>query len=296
VVTQTEIIQGRPIGPAELAQVRQLLAAHPDWSRYRLSRALATLWQWRNGAGQLKDMAARTLLSKLAQRGWIALPPPQRTPFDGWRHRRPARPALAVPPAPVDGPLRALWPVELRECSGSAPERARFEALLHPHHYLGCRTVGENLRYLAADAQGRPVACALFGAAAWQCAPRDAYLGWSPAARARHLPLVANNTRLLVLPWVRVPHLATYLLGRLAQRVSADWQAKYGHPLWLLESFVETGRFAGTAYRAANWVRVGQTQGRSRQDQPNGAHAQVAVKDVYLLPLHRRFRQRLQSP
>jgi hypothetical protein len=155
--------------------------------------------------------------------------------------------------------------------------------------------VGENLQYLVGDNRQRPLACVLFGAAAWQCAARDRYIGWDAPQRAQHLQLVANNSRCLILPWVRVPHLASYILSRLGRRLSRDWQTKYGHPIWLLETFVQTHRFAGTAYRAANWVRVGQTKGRSRQDRPDGTWNQVPVKDVYLLPLHPCFRQWLQG-
>jgi len=177
-----------------------------------------------------------------------------------------------------------------------AGERARLDALLHQHHYLSHRSsVGENLQYLVRDGQGRPLACLLFGAAAWQCASRDHYIGWDSSVRAQHLHLIANNTRFLILPWVGVSSLASHLLGHLVRRLSDDWRAKYGHPIYLLETFVERGRFAGTAYRAANWVRVGQTKGRTRQDRADGTWHQAAIKDVYLYPLHRRFRQYLQG-
>lgn len=297
-VTVTPIIQGRPIGATELAQIRQLLDQHPDWSRRRVSEQLAQLWNWRNGAGRLKDMAARTLLLKLHERGWIALPPRRCAPCN--RMRRKTMP-VAVPPDPelaLIGSLAALQPLSLMEVSTPAgrTHRPLFEALLHQYHYLSYRSpVGENLQYLVRDQHGRPLACALFGAAAWQCADRDRHIGWDAAARTRHLHLVTNNTRLLLVPWVKVPHLASHLLGRLARRLSRDWQAKYGHPIYLLETFVEQGRFAGTCYRAANWVRVGQTKGRSRQDRSDGRHHQVPVKDIYLYPLHPRFRRGLQG-
>jgi hypothetical protein len=136
----------------------------------------------------------------------------------------------------------------------------------------------------------------LFGAAAWQCAARDRYIGWESWVRAQHLHLIANNTRFLILPWVvGVAHLASHVLSRITQRLIADWQAKYGHPLYLLETFVQADRFTGTAYRAANWVCVGQTKGRTRQDRPDGTCHQAAIKDVYLYPLDRRFRQHLQG-
>lgn len=298
-MTEASIIQGRRIGASELAQVRNLLASHPDWSRRRLSQELATAWNWRNGAGQLKDMAARTLLLKLEQRGWIGLPPRRVIPGNRMRHKRLPEPSLAAPQAPLSESLDRLLPLVLSECSPAnkaAGERALFDALLHQHHYLSHRSsVGENLQYLVRDAQGRPLACLLFGAAAWQCAARDRYIGWDHRARTQSLPFIANNTRFLVLPWVRVKSLASHVLGRIARRLSDDWQAKYGHPIYLLETFVQGDRFFGTAYRAANWVHVGQTQGRTRQDRPDGTWHQAAIKDVYLYPLHRQFRQSLQS-
>jgi hypothetical protein len=298
-VTEASIIQGRRIGASELDQVRNLLASHPDWSRRRLSQELATLWNWRNGAGQLKDMAARTLMLKLEQRGWIGLPLRRVIPGNRMRHKRLPEPSLAAPQAPVSEPLNRLLPLVLSECSHAdkaSGQRALFDALLHQHHYLSHRSsVGENLQYLVRDAQGRPLACLLFGAAAWQCASRDRYIGWESLARAQGLQLIANNTRFLLLPWVRVKSLASHVLGRIARRLSDDWQAKYGHPVYLLETFVQCDRFRGTAYQAANWVRVGQTKGRTRQDRPDGTWHQAAIKDVYLYPLHRRFRQYLQG-
>jgi Druantia protein DruA len=300
-VTGASLIQGRQIGAAELDQVRHLLASHPDWSRRRLSEELATLWNWRNGAGQLKDMAARTLLLKLERRGWLELPPRRTTPFNRLRQKRLPQPGLAAAQAPVTGELKELLPLQISECSHAdkaSGQRALFDALLHQHHYLSHRgSIGENLQYLVGDAQARPLACVLFGAAAWQCAARDRYIGWESWGRAQHLHLIANNTRFLILPWVvGVAHLAGHVLSRITQRLSPDWQAKYGHPLYLLETFVQADRFTGTAYRAANWVRVGQTKGRTRQDRPEGTWHQAAVKDVYLYPLHRRFRRYLQGP
>jgi len=299
-VTEATIIQGRRIGATELEEIHQLLASHPDWSRWRLSRTLATRWNWRNGVGQIKDMAARTLLLKLEQRGWIGLPRRRRVPANRMRQKRMPTLALAVPPSPRAQTLQSLAPLVFSECSAlgrdGAQQRALFEALLHQHHYLSYRsTVGENLQYLVSDAQGHPLACVLFGAAAWQCAARDDYIGWESSARGQNLPFIANNTRFLVVPWARVPHLASYVLSRIARRLNGDWQAKYGHPIYLLESFVQRDRFAGTAYRAANWMRVGHTKGRTRQDRPDGTWHQAPIKDIYLYPLHRSFRQRLQG-
>lgn len=292
------IVQGRRIGLSELEQIRQWMRTHPDWSRYRLSRHWATLWDWRNPAGQLKDMATRTLLLKLERRGWIVLPPRRLGPPSRMRAKPMPAVGLPIQESPITQPLSALFPLTITEVSRpGASQRGLFEALLHQHHYLSHRSfVGENLQYLACDCQGRPLACVLFGAAAWQCADRDRYVGWDAAARSQRLHLLTNNTRFLIPAWVQVPHLASHLLGRIAQGLSHDWQGKYGHPIYLLETFVERGLFDGACYRAANWARVGQTQGRSRQDRPDGRHYQVPIKDVYLRPLHPQFRELLGEP
>lgn len=290
------IVQGRRIGLSELEQIRQWMGAHPDWSRYRLSRHLASHWDWRNPAGQLKDMAARTLLLKLEQRGWIVLPPRRQVmPNRMGQKPRPAM-GLRVAESPIIQTLTGLLPLTFTEVSRppAASQRGLFEALLHQHHYLGHRSsVGENLQYLVSDRQGRPLACVLFGAAAWQCADRDRSIGWDPLARSQRLHLLTNNTRFLIAPWVEVPDLASHILSRIARCLSHHWQGKYGHPIYLLETFVERDQFEGACYRAANWVRVGQTQGRSRQDRPDGKHQQVPIKDVYLRPLHPQFRELL---
>lgn len=293
------LIQGRHVGTRELAQVRQLLAEHPHWSRWQLSRQLAERWQWRNPTGQLKDMAARSLLLKLQQRGWIVLPERRQAAPQRMRLRSAPAESTSPPPAPITQPLAALLPLHLTEVStgGDAHDRALFAALLQQHHYLSHRSwVGENLQYLVRDRPGRPLACVLWGAAAWQCAARDRYLGWDTATRARHLHLLTNNTRFLIVPWARVPHLGSHVLSRVVRRLHVDWPRKYGHPVYLLETFVPADRFAGACYQAANWVRVGRTQGRSRQDRSDGSRYQLPVKDVYLYPLHPRFRQRLQAP
>jgi hypothetical protein len=293
-VIETCTLQGRRIGPLELAQVRAFLAEHPSWSRYRLSRQLATLWGWRNPVGQLKDMAARTLLLKLAQRGWITLPACRCASPNRMRHK--LRPTLEVPaPAvPITGALTEWLPLTLRELSQEThrAERALFDALLYRHHYLSHRsTVGENLQYLVQDRSGRPLACVLFGAAAWQCRARDQHIGWHAATRQRRLSYITNNTRFLILPWVRVPHLASHLLGRITRRLSEDWMRKYGHPIYLLETFVDTSRFQGTCYRAANWRLVGQTTGRTRQNKSHDP--QSPPKAVWLYPLRPDYRQAL---
>jgi hypothetical protein len=273
--------------PAEdLAWLRAWREAQPDGSRKRLARELCQRWQWVDGRGRLKDFAARSLLLKLEAQGHVCLPPLQT------HKRRPPRPAPQWPdwqePVPWSAPLAALRPLRVEPVTAGTAAARRWAFYLHRYHYLGLRVVGENLGYRVADAAGREVACLLFGAAAWRCAPRDQALGWNDAQRRQGLSRLANNTRFLILPWVRVPHLASAVLGAVARRLDADWQAKYGHGLDGLETFVERDRFVGTCYRAANWRCVGSTRGRSRQDRDHTRT--VPVKDVYLYALNRRGR------
>jgi hypothetical protein len=180
----------------------------------------------------------------------------------------------------------------VQEVSGQPAPRAWVKEALARFHYLGFGgAVGENLQYIIRDGQDRPLACLVFGAAAWKCQARDQFIGWTSGQRQSHLGLVANNTRFLILPWVKVPDLGSWILGQVAGRIARDWQAKYGHPVVLLETFVERERFRGTVYRAANWQPVGMTAGRTRQDRHTCL--QVPVKDIYLYPLRRRFREPL---
>ena len=283
---EAETIQGRRISGVEITEIRGLIEANPLWSRRRLSQEVAQRWQWYAPSGQLKDMAARTLLLKLQARELIVLPKRRRAPVT----RGPeAGPDLfdSLPAEPVVVSLSALRPLQIQVVAPKQPDYHRFHRYLSQHHYLGHRgPVGENLGYLIRSCAGVDLACLLFGAAAWQCAPRDRWIGWSAEQRAQGLPLIANNSRFLILPWVRVAHLATHILAQIAQRIAADWQRRYHHPLYLLETFVQPDRFRGTCYQAANWVRVGQTTGRTRQSQrhrDNAVHA--PVKDVYLYPL-----------
>ena len=280
------MIQGRPIGRTEVAEIRGLLENHPRWSRWRLSRVLAERWQWYAASGQLKDMAARTLLLKLQERGLIALPERRRAPVTRGPEAGPDR-FDSRPPEPVGASLSALRPLQILVVAPRQPDYPRFQRYLSHYHYLGHRgPVGENLGYLIRSRGGMDLACLLFGAAAWQCAARDRWIGWSAEQRARGLPFIANNSRFLILPWVRVPHLASHLLSQITQRIVADWQQRYHHRLYLLETFVQPDQFRGTSYRAANWVRVGQSTGRTRQSQrhrDNEVHA--PVKDLYLYPL-----------
>lgn len=284
-------MQGRLLTEADLDHIRALRREHPQWSRRQLSEHLVQQWQWRNEAGRLKDMATRTLLLKLQARGLIDLPAPLKG--NGNRQRRAQPPTPTQPelfsqqPEPIAGPLWALQPLVLERVA-EASQRRRVTQLLRQYHYQGFSgAVGENVQYLARDAQGRELAVMVFGAAAWKVAARDQFIGWSVEERRAGLSRITNQQRFLILPWVRVEHLASHLLALSVRRLSRDWQARYGHPVWLAETFVQEDRFQGTAYKAAGWIRVGQTTGRTRQDRHHSL--QTPIKSVWVKPLHPRF-------
>jgi hypothetical protein len=287
------VMQGRQLSAADIDLIRRLLDEHPEWCRSRLSVELCERWDWRNALGRPKDMAARTLLLKLERAGHIRLPA-RRGPSPNGRRNRTA-PAMVQLSDPVRGALRELRPLRADVVAPGSEDARLFNGLLAREHYLGHRnTVGENLRYLVRDRHGRPVACALFGSAAWKCADRDEFIGWDRATRERNLQGLTNNTRFLIPGWVQVPHLASHVLGLVARRIRADWQAKYGHPVHALETFVDRSRFKGTCYRAANWLRLGATRGRTRNDR--GHCLCATVKDVWLYPLTAHFRRELCAP
>jgi hypothetical protein len=285
-------VQGRTLSTDDIGFIRQLISDHPDWHRTRLSQEVCRCWSWINGQGQFKDIAARSLLRKLDAKGLIRLPAPVRSANNDFRHRSDS--LIDVDQIPITDGLSEIAPI--RVVCVQEPGQARlFRGLLQGHHYLGYSgPVGENLRYLVFDREEHPLACLLFGAPAWRVADRDRFIGWNDAARKQGLSRIANNMRFLILPWVQVKHLASHLLGQVQRRLSADWLIKYGHPIDLLETFVEEDRFRGTCYAASNWIRVGQTTGRSRNDRHK--RLQVPVKSVWLYPLGKHFRSRLCSP
>ena len=231
------------------------------------------------------------MLLKLDRAGLISLPPIKRTVR--YRIAERARPErIGIEERPFQGSLSELQPLEFRQVRRT-PEEALFDSLLDQHHYLGYqRPVGEHLKYLV-HARGQVIACLAWSSAARHLKLRDRYLGWSPEARERNVHLLAYNPRFLILPWIRAPHLASHILGRMAQIVPPDWRRFYAHPIYWLETFVDPARFAGTCYRAANWREVGETQGRGHRA---ATFEQTrSVKRMLGLPLHRRFREILAA-
>ncbi|MEA1964102.1 MAG: DUF4338 domain-containing protein [Candidatus Aerophobetes bacterium] len=283
------IIQGRETTDKDIAYVREMISSHPSWYRTRLSKELATLWNWRTSNGQLKDIACRSFLLKLEKRGYITLPP--RKYFHRKKERKTSFPYVPHKRITIAGELNTLCPIHIKVLKDKE-QISLFKCLISLYHYLGfSTTVGENMKYLVFDKQDRALACLLFGSAAWKTLPRDEFIGWNKDKRCANLKFLTNNMRFLILPWVKVPHLASHILGKVTRRISKDWQIRYNHPIYMLETFVEKDRFRGTCYRSANWIYVGETKGRSRNDRYSTL--KVPIKDIYLYPLVKRFRELL---
>ena len=285
----THLYRGRGVTGEEIAFIRQLIRDRPELSRWKLSRQLCEAWQWKQANGALRDMVCRGLLLMLDRAGEIQLPPVRRVVRNRLAERE--RPEPVIPDnRPVRGSLSDLQPLELVQVRRTA-EEPLFNSLMEQYHYLGYeQPVGEHVKYLV-KAHGQVIACLAWSSAPRHLKLRDRYVGWSDEARERNVHMLAYNTRFLILPWVRVPHLASHILGRMAKLVPADWQRLYAHPIYWLETFVDTARFAGTCYRAANWQEIGTTAGRGHRA-PTFEQTRP-VKRMLGLPVHRKFRELL---
>ena len=287
---------GRDFAAAEIDHIRKLIAARPPLNRAQLSRRVCDELRWLRPDGARKDMSCRVAMLRMERDGLIRLPPPLCKNANGRIQPKPT--AAGDPRESIELPRAALGeitlqPVRLRKDS------ALWNELIDRYHYLGYKPLpGAQLRYLVwANGERRPepqlLAALGFGAAAWTVAPRDRFIGWNAGQRKRNLHRVVNNARFLILPWVRVQNLASTILARATRQIAQDWQLRYGIEPVLLETFVDTERFRGTCYRAANWIHVGQTQGRGKL---NKAHIQLEpIKDIYLQPLTKHFRNTLQQ-
>lgn len=278
--------RGRDVTAEQVESIRAFIAERPGASRRALSIQLSLDWGWRQPNGVLCDALCRGLLLALARAGEIVLPPARLVIP---RTRRPPA-AVEVDATALEARLSDISPVDIRQVRRT-PEEALVDGLIAQHHYLGhARPVGEHLKYLV-TAGGRPLACFVWTSAPRHLGPRDRYLGWSSAARKANVRLVAYQSRFLILPWVRVPHLASHLLGRMSARLSADWQQVYAHPIHFTETFVDPSRYRGTCYRAANWSELGLTTGRGNNcptHRPNRP-----IKQVWGYALVKNFRRRL---
>jgi hypothetical protein len=291
-MVETWRYRGQEIGSEQIAFLREFIREHPTSSRWKLSRQLCEALGWKQANGALRDMVCRGLLLMLERAGQIELPPVRRHIRGQCRTERPRPDALLIDTSPLEITLKELGPVEIQPVRRTADEPL-FNSLMEHYHYLAYeQPVGEHLKYLA-WAQGRPIACLAWSSAPRHLGSRDRYIGWSAEARRRNIRFIAYNTRFLILPWIRVPHLASHILAKVTRALSTEWERMYGHPVYFAETFIDPGRFRGACYRAANWQLLGVTTGRGKNDHTNKPNR--PIKEVLGLPLTRRFREYLSQ-
>lgn len=283
-------IRGRHIGSDDLDDIRATVADNWASGRSAISRLLCHRWDWRQPNGQFKEMACRALLLSLESKGALELPPRQKESFRA--PRRTDRQVFAVDTTPIEGSVARFGSLTITMVR-QTPEEPLWDHLVHTYHYLGRPwIVGACLKYLV-HLDGRLVACLGWGSAAWKVESRDETIGWDRATREANLQKVVNNVRFLILPWIRVEHLASKVLAANLRTLASDWHSFYAQEIALAETFVDVERFAGTCYKAANWMRIGETKGRGKYDRYNRYAA--SVKAVYLYPLAKNYRERLHG-
>lgn len=281
-------IRKRTITDADLPLIQTTVDRHWDRGRKYISKVLCQEWNWRQPNGRLKDMACRELLLTLSRKGLITLPPRLISAHNDKRNR--SIPVVEIEQNLLNGKPSQLPPVKLKLVRNT-PLEPLYNSLVQQYHYLGYRQiVGNHLKYIA-FIEEQPLACIGWGSAAWSVKSRDSFIGWTKSTKEKSLHLVANNTRFLILPWISVKYLASKVLALNAKRISDDWIHIYNHPIHLLETFVEKERFKGTCYKAANWIRVGQTKGTAKHGHDHLFHGNI--KDIYLYPLRKDFRKKL---
>jgi hypothetical protein len=281
--------RGRSVTGEDIAAIRKIIAAHPEKSRRFISQEVCRVWNRRQPNGVLKDMVCRSLLLLLESKGLVKQPPRKCTPHNPLAKRK--KPVtIAVEQTLVKTSVKNLKPVRLLQVRKTGFENL-FNSLISQHHYLGyTQPVGEHLKYIAFSRE-RPIACLAWSSAPWYIGDRDRFIGWSSEIRKKNLHLIANNTRFLIPPWVQVPNLASYLLALNRQCLSEDWIRIYHHPVHLVETFVDTGRFKGVCYMADNWIRVGETTGRGKLSK--SGKPLLSKKAIYVYPMTINFRREL---
>jgi len=284
---------GQPVSDQDLALIRQVTERYAALSRTELANTVCELLDWSRPNGGLKTVECRQFLENLEDRSFIELPR-RRAGRPRGSTTRVARSARGAADEPLEGRLSDLGGLSLSLVE-DAEDRARWCEWVDRYHYLGYRLpFGAHLRYLVRTEEPRPavLGCLQYSSAAWRMAARDCWIGWNEASRKARLQRIINNSRFLILPWVRIRHLASHVLSRAARQVTDDWAVRYGDAPWLLETLVDPSRYAGTCYRAANWIEAGTTTGRGRQDRHHRRHG-ACPKTVWLYPLRRDARERL---
>ena len=292
---QGVVFKGRAFSRADVTLIAEVVATCSGLSRQELANTVSELLDWRRANGGLKTWECKDLLVELEGAGVLTLPPLRSGRPRGSRTRVVCT-GRAEPREPLRGSVRDVAPISLRAVE-DAPARQLWRELVERYHYLGHRVpFGAHLRYLVEVARpaSQVVGCVQLSSPAWRMAARDRWIGWSDAVRARHLQRVVNNSRFLILPWVQVDNLASAILALMARRVPDAWQRAYGVRPLLVETLVDRERFAGTCYRAANWIELGTTQGRGRNDRARARQGH-SPKTIFVYPLARRARQRLSA-
>lgn len=278
--------RGRVVTEKDIAFIKELIAQNPGASRWALSKKLCRAWNWVQPNGALRDMVCRGLMLGLHRAGHIRLPAKKSYPRNPFVDRQKPE-KLQIDQSPLHTELSGIRPLEFVQVRRSSHEKL-FNSLVEHHHYLGyCHPVGEQLKYIV-YAKGRPIACLSWSSVPRHIGVRDRFIGWSKDVRTKHLHLMAYNSRFLILPWVRVPHLGSHILARMARILADDWNHFYRHRIHYLETFVDKTRFAGTCYKAANWIYLGDTTGRGKNDQTHKPNR--SIKAVWGYPLTRDFR------
>ena len=279
---------GRDFTPEELKQIRSLIKHNPEFNRTRLSKEVCQMFQWLKPDGKVKDMSCRVAMLRMQKDGLICLPA-------STRKKKPVRTIefthATDPQSPVICPVNHLPELHLQMVTRATS--GLWNEYIERYHYLGHKPLpGAQLRYfITADKQ--IVALTGFGAAAWQTAPRDQFIEWNHDQRKRNLSLIINNARFLILPWIQSKNLASKILSLTARQLPNDWKKKYNIRPVLMESFVQKNRFSGTCYKAANWIKVGQTKGRGKLGPPG--KISVPIKDIWVYPLDKKFRVLLKT-
>ncbi len=284
---------GEAVSDEELSLIKQVIERYPNLSRTELANTLCELLDWNRPNGGVKTVESRQFLEVLEARSHIQLPQ-RRAGRPRGSETRVARTASGAYGEPLEGALGDYPTISLTLVT-SAEERALWRELLERYHYLGHRVpFGAHLRYLIRieDSSQTVVGCLQYSSGAWRMQARDRWIGWNEAERKTHLQRIVNNSRFLILPWVRIRYLASHVLSQAARRLVRDWEVRYGRVPWLLETLVDPARFSGTCYRASNWIEVGATTGRGRQDRHHRRHG-ARPKTVWLYPLRSDARQRL---
>lgn len=283
--------RGRSVTQNDISFIKRLISKDPNVGRCELSRQVCREWNWLQSNGVLKDMVCRGLLLQLERDGHIILPPRKQTPSNPFLNRK-APDKIEVDQTVLETCLSAIQPIRIVQVRRTSLERL-FNAFISQHHYLGyTQPVGEHLKYLLFS-KDRVIGCFAWSSAVRHLASRDRFVGWDAETRKKNLHLIAYNSRFLIPDWIRVPHLASHLLSQCSKTISYDWQKIYNHPIYFLETFVDTERFKGTCYCAANWIRLGKTTGRGKND--NTGKANRSIKAVWGYPLRKNFKELLNQ-